>query len=66
MGNHYHLVVRTPRANVSALMHRINSTYSAAFNRRHGLRGAVFEGRFEAFLVNSEMHTCWRFAGMSI
>lgn len=56
MGNHYHLVVRTRRANLSALMHRVNSTYSAQFNRRHGLAGAVFEGRFRSILIDRDSY----------
>jgi putative transposase len=36
MGNHYHFVIQTREANLSALMHRINFSYSQAFNRRHG------------------------------
>jgi REP element-mobilizing transposase RayT len=54
MGNHYHLVVRTCRPNLSAVMHRINSIYSARFNRRHGLCGSLFEARFRAFHVDRD------------
>jgi len=56
MGNHYHLVVRTPKANLSALMHRVNGTYSATFNRRHGIRGSLFEARFKALLVDRDAY----------
>ena len=42
MGNHYHLVLQTRRANLSRLMRHINAVYSQAFNRRHGLVGHVF------------------------
>jgi REP element-mobilizing transposase RayT len=52
MGNHYHLIVHTRRANLSALMHRVNSTYSPRFNRRHGLCGSLFEARFKALHVD--------------
>jgi putative transposase len=54
MGNHYHFVLQTRQPNLSVLMHRINSTYSAAFNRRHGLCGAVFEARFKAAHVDRD------------
>jgi len=56
MGNHYHFVLQTRRANLSALMHRINSVYSAAFNRRHGLCGTVFEARFKAAHVDRDRY----------
>lgn len=54
MGNHYHLVIQTQQANLSALMHRINSAYSQAFNRRHGRNGHVLEGRFQAIHVDRD------------
>lgn len=54
MGNHYHFVLQTRQANLSALMHRVNSVYSASFNRRHGLCGAVFEARFKAVHVDRD------------
>jgi REP element-mobilizing transposase RayT len=56
MGNHYHLVVHTYRANLSTLMHRINSTYSPRFNRRHGQCGSLFEARFKAFHVDRDAY----------
>jgi len=56
MGNHYHFVLQTRQANLSALMHRINSVYSAAFNRRHGLCGTVFEPRFKAAHVDRDTY----------
>jgi putative transposase len=54
MGNHYHLVVHTRQPNLSALMHRVNGSYSAKFNRRHGLVGSVLESRFKAILVDRD------------
>ena len=56
MGNHYHLVVRTSKPNLSALMHRINSSYSMRFNRRYGLCGSLFEARFKSFLVDQDSY----------
>ena len=56
MGNHYHFVVHTRQANLSALMRRINGVYSLAFNRRHDLCGALFEARFKAFHVDRDSY----------
>ena len=39
MGNHFHLVVETPDANLVAGMRWFLSTYTARFNRRHKLFG---------------------------
>ncbi len=32
MGNHYHLIVETPKANLSSFMHAIQSGYTTYFN----------------------------------
>lgn len=54
MGNHYHFVLQTRQANLSRLMHRVNSIYSLTFNRRHGRLGPAFEGRFKALHVDRD------------
>jgi REP element-mobilizing transposase RayT len=56
MGNHYHLVLRTRQANLSRLMRHINGEYTQAFNRRHEVRGHLFQGRFHAILVDSDSY----------
>lgn len=56
MGNHYHLVLRTRRANLSQLMRHTNGVYTQAFNRRHTKVGHVFQGRFKAILVDSDAY----------
>jgi REP element-mobilizing transposase RayT len=56
MGNHYHLVVETPQAGLSAGMRSLNSTYSQAFNRRHRRVGHVLQGRFHSVLVDAEAY----------
>ncbi len=35
MGNHYHLALQTPRANLSAAMKWLNVSYSAWHNRKY-------------------------------
>ena len=54
MGNHYHLVLRTYRPNLSQVMRQVNGVYTQSFNRRHGKVGHVFQGRFKAVLVDEE------------
>ena len=52
MGNHYHFVLHTRHANLSAVMARVNGLYTQAFNRRHRVAGRVFEGRFKSIHVD--------------
>ena len=56
MGNHFHPVLHTRAANLSRLMRHLNGVYTQAFNRRHGLVGHLFQGRFKAMLVDQESY----------
>jgi len=56
MDNHYHLVLHTRRANLSALMQQINGVYTQAYNRRHAKVGHLFQGRFKAILVDRDAY----------
>lgn len=51
MPNHFHLVVQTPRGNLSRAMAQLNGTYAQWFNRRHDRVGHVTQGRFKAQVV---------------
>jgi len=53
MSNHFHLVVETPRANLSAGMRWFLGTYTGRYNRRHRLFGHLFSGRFKALNVDA-------------
>ena len=53
MGNHFHLVVETPKGNLVAGMKWMLGTDTARFNRRHQLCGHLFAGRYKALLVNA-------------
>ncbi len=52
--NHYHLLVETPRGNLTGGMQWLNVSYSMGFNRRHHRVGHLFQGRFKAVLVDWE------------
>jgi hypothetical protein len=54
MPNHYHLLVETPRANLSRAIGWLQTTYTIRFNRRHRRSGHLFQGRFKAHLVDGE------------
>jgi hypothetical protein len=56
MGNHYHLVMHTGQANLPRAMRHINGVYTQQFNWRHGLVGHVFQGRFQAILVDRDAY----------
>jgi putative transposase len=53
MGNHYHLLVRTRKANLPIFMHFLLSSY-ASYQAREGRKGHIFAGRYRAILVNTE------------
>ena len=56
MGNHYHLVVETPRANLPVVMRHVNGCYTRSFNRRWHRVGHLFQGRYRAVLVEKDAH----------
>lgn len=56
MGNHYHLVLHTRRANLSMLMRHINGVYTQSYNRRYRKVGHLFQGRFKAILVDRDAY----------
>jgi REP element-mobilizing transposase RayT len=53
---HYHVLVGPTLGRVSEGMRDLNGGYSKAFNRRHGRRGALFEGRFREWTIHDERH----------
>jgi putative transposase len=56
MDNHYHLLVETPKGNLSLGMRQLNGIYTQAFNRTHRRVGHLFQGRYKAILVQKEAH----------
>ena len=53
MGNHYHVVFRTPNANLVEGMRWLQNTYTRRFNVRHDQWGRLFGDRYKAILVES-------------
>ena len=56
MGNHYHLLLETPDANLSAAMRQLNGVYTQGFNRRHERCGHLLQGRFGAHVVDGQSY----------
>jgi putative transposase len=51
MGNHFHLLAQTRRANLSRWMHWLMVAYSVYFNRRHRRSGHLLQGRYKSLVV---------------
>jgi REP element-mobilizing transposase RayT len=56
MPNHYHLLVETRSATLSAGMRHLNGVFTQRYNRRRKRVGHVFQGRFKALLVQDERY----------
>jgi putative transposase len=56
MTNHYHLFVHGEVSAISRALHRLNGVYAQRFNRRHALKGHLFEDRFHATPIGSDGH----------
>jgi len=56
MGNHYHILLRTNRANLSKSMQWLGLTYTRRFNIRHFRSGHLFQGRFKSIIVQNDAY----------
>jgi len=56
MPNHFHLVVQLTCETLSRGMQWLNGKYAQAFNRRHNRVGHLFQGRFDAPLIEKEAY----------
>ena len=54
MTNHVHLLIETPRANLSAFMQQLNTSYTMYYNTKHQRTGHLFSGRYKAKLVEGD------------
>ncbi|MDD5556867.1 MAG: transposase [bacterium] len=54
MGNHFHFLLRTLKANLSRFMQRFNTAYTAYYNLRHRRAGHLYQGRFKAIVVEAD------------
>ena len=54
MPNHFHLVVKTPRGNLSEFMRHFNISYTTVYNHRHHRSGYLYQGRYKAFLIDAD------------
>jgi REP element-mobilizing transposase RayT len=56
MDTHFHLVLRTPGADLDAGMARILSDFATRLHERRGTRGPVFSGRYGSQLITRDAH----------
>jgi len=56
MGNHYHLIVETPNANLSRIMRYVNGVYTQRYNRLRKTDGSLFRGRYKSILIDEDAY----------
>jgi len=56
MDNHYHLLVKTPEANLGRAMRHINGVYTQRYNRLKKTDGSLFRGRYKAICVEEDSY----------
>jgi putative transposase len=56
MGNHFHLLIRTPEPTLDEAMRLIGGKYARYFNDRRERDGGVCRGRYRAILIDSERY----------
>ncbi len=56
MGNQYHLLIETPRANLDRIMRHINGVYTQRYNSRKKSEGTLFRGRYKAILIDQSAY----------
>lgn len=56
MGTHYHIVVQTPRANISEFMGFLNGEFGKYWNRRYQCCGHVYNERYKPVLVDTGVY----------
>ena len=54
ISNHYHILLKTPEANISRSMRHLNGMYTQRFNRRHRIDGPLFRGRYKSIVVGAD------------
>lgn len=56
MVNHYHLLIETPKGNITKVMHYLNAAYSGYFNKKYKRVGHLFQGRYKGLLIEKERY----------
>jgi len=56
MDNHYHLMIETPQGNLTKGMRQLNGVFTQWSNRRHRRSGHLFQGRYQAILIDRDAY----------
>jgi len=56
MGNHYHLLLHTPKGNLSRIMRHLDGVYTQRFNKLAKRDGSLFRGRYKALLIEENSY----------
>jgi len=56
MDNHYHLLMCTPKGNLSRVMRHLNGVYTQRYNRTKKTDGPLFRGRYKAILIDADAY----------
>jgi REP element-mobilizing transposase RayT len=56
MPNHFHLLLEVSQAPTGRLMQSLLTAYAHEFNRKHGRRGHLFQGRYKAIACERESY----------
>jgi len=56
MDNHYHLLCRTPKANLGRAMRHLNGVYTQRYNRSEKTDGPLYRGRYKAILIDADSY----------
>jgi len=56
MGSHFHLIVTTPRGNLSTFMRQVDGCFTQYSNWRHQRVGHLLQGPFKAVVVEGNAH----------
>lgn len=63
MSNHYHLLVRTPQANIDQFMYELNKRLSLMIREKSNIKNHLFGGRYKWSLIKNHQYlaNCYRY-----
>lgn len=56
MTNHFHLLIKTPLANLQEFMRHFNISYTSYYNYKHQKTGHLYQGRYKSFLIDADSY----------
>lgn len=56
LSNHFHLLLRCRKVELSRFMRRLLTGYAVNFNRRHGRSGHLFQNRYKSIICEEEIY----------